>query len=248
LHFFKLVLKSQSEDSEQLCESLLLLSTLSLLESLLQSMARCVCVAVLLCSFTIFALFVLCCLDIMDPSFCLNSRIYSAVVILIVVLIYAPILSSVAAPLNSATKIRYKRGDPNAYDLPHFIQCPTGQGLYRLRSAHRNDYEDRYFDYACRVVTADPVTCTWTGYVNAFDEPISFMCPKNQYLAGVQSYHRNGYEDRRFSFQCCASSQLKSQECFLTGFWNNYDQYIDYTAPIGWIFAGTASVHSNPHE
>ena len=95
------------------------------------------------------------------------------------ILIYAPILSCAAAPLNSAAEIRSRRGDPNGYDLPHFIQYPTGQGLYHLLSAHSNAQEDRYFDYACRVVTANCVTCTWTGYVNAFDELVSFMCPKS---------------------------------------------------------------------
>jgi len=94
-------------------------------------------------------------------------------------------------------KIRSRRGDPNGYDLPQFIQCPTGQGLHRLLSAHLDTAEDRYFDYACRVVTANPLTCTWTGY---FDEPLSFMSPKNQYLAGVSSYPYNVAENRRFSF------------------------------------------------
>jgi len=164
-------------------------------------------------------------------------------------LIYAPILSCAAAPyLNSATEIRSRRSDRNAYDLPHFIQCPSGQGLYRLRSAHHNDHEDRYFDYACRAVTANPVTCSWTGYVNEFDEPVSFTCPQNNFLAGISSYHDNHKEDRRFRFQCCGSHHLRSQGCFLTGYVNNYDEYINYQAPTGWTFAGTVSVHHNRHE
>ena len=167
-----------------------------------------------------------------------------------VVLMYTVICSSMAAPSDPTanTKVHSKRSDPNAYDLPHFIQCPTGQGLYRLQSAHHNDYEDRYFDYACRAVTSKSVSCSWTGYVNAFDEPISFMCPMNQYLAGVASYHDNNSEDRRFQFQCCSAYNLKSHECFLTGFINRYDHYINYQAPTNWIFAGTASVHHNTHE
>jgi len=32
------------------------------------------------------------------------------------------------------------------------------------------------------------VTCTWTGYVNEFDEPVSFSCPQNEYLGGISSY------------------------------------------------------------
>ena len=40
-------------------------------------------------------------------------------------------------------------------------------------------------------------------YVNRFDEPVVYMCPPGMYLAGVQSYHANFYEDRRFKYQCC---------------------------------------------
>ena len=177
-------------------------------------------------------------------------RIHSTVVLFSAVLIYTVIYSSMAAPSDPAanTKLRSRRSNPNAYDLPHFIQCPTGQGLYRLRSAHHNVYEDRNFNYACRSVTSNSVTCSWTNYLNSFDEEISFMCPKNQYLAGVASYHENTPEDRRFQFQCCSASNIKSHECFLTGYINNYDQYIDYQAPTNWIFAGTASVHHNTYE
>lgn len=166
------------------------------------------------------------------------------------VLIYTVIHSSMAAPSDAAasTKLRSRRSDRNLYDLPHFIQCPTGQGLYHLQSAHHNVNEDRYFDYTCRAVTSKTVSCSWTDYVNTFDEPISFMCPKNQYLAGVQSYHDNVSEDRRFKFQCCSAYGLKSHECFLTDFVNNYDQYFSYQAPSNWIFAGTASVHHNTNE
>lgn len=166
------------------------------------------------------------------------------------VLIYTVIYSSIAAPSDPAanTKLRSRRSDPNRYDQYHFIQCPPGEGLNRLRSAHHNTHEDRYFDYDCTTVTSKPVSCSWTGYVNTFDEPISFMCPTNQYLAGVASYHDNTPEDRRFKFQCCSASNMKSHECFLTGYVNNYDQYINYQAPPNWIFAGTASVHHNTHE
>ena len=55
------------------------------------------------------------------------------------------------------------------------------------------------------------------------------MCPMNQYLAGVASYHDNNSEDRRFQFQCCSAS-------------NNYDQYVNYKLQHI-IFTGTLSVH-----
>ena len=40
-------------------------------------------------------------------------------------------------------------------------------------------------------------------YVNAFDKPVVYMCPADFFLAGVQSYHENPYEDRRFKYKCC---------------------------------------------
>ena len=45
--------------------------------------------------------------------------------------------------------------------------------------------------------------CSSTGYVNEWDLPMNFMCPANQYIAGVESDHDNGREDRRWKFTCC---------------------------------------------
>ena len=40
-------------------------------------------------------------------------------------------------------------------------------------------------------------------YVNDWDEVIAFQCPQNGYITGIDSYHDNGHEDRRFKFRCC---------------------------------------------
>ncbi len=158
-------------------------------------------------------------------------------------------LGSMDKPLamNNSTA-RSKRGDPNGYDLPHHIQCPTGEALYKLRSSHSNSREDRYFDYSCRRVSDHASGCFWSGYVNSFDWPVSFMCPANYYLAGTSSYHDNGREDRRFKFYCCKSSPLKTHECFITGFLNGFDHHVSYTSATGSVFTGMTSEHHNHHE
>ena len=43
-------------------------------------------------------------------------------------------------------------------------------------------------------------------YVNNWDEVIAFQCPQNGYITGIDSYHDNGPEDRRFKFRCCETT------------------------------------------
>lgn len=41
-----------------------------------------------------------------------------------------------------------------------------------------------------------------TDYVNAMDSPIVFQCGSGV-IHGIESYHQDTYEDRRFKFKCC---------------------------------------------
>ena len=40
-------------------------------------------------------------------------------------------------------------------------------------------------------------------YVNNWDETFVFQCAMSGYIAGIDSYHGNSVEDRRFKFYCC---------------------------------------------
>lgn len=42
-----------------------------------------------------------------------------------------------------------------------------------------------------------------TEYVNDWDEVLVFQCQHNSYISGIDSYHNNHAEDRRFKFYCC---------------------------------------------
>ena len=65
--------------------------------------------------------------------------------------------------------------------------------------------------------------CSQRSYVNGFDLPMNFMCPANQYVAGVESYHDNGREDCRWRFISCAISNRITASCLQTGYVNDWD-------------------------
>ncbi len=173
----------------------------------------------------------------------------------VLVITVALVCSAMAVPSPSDEEnevLRPKRNrNPNNYDEEHSIECPNGYGLCNLKSEHNNDREDRIFDYACCRVTGTvrSASCTWTHYGETYyDEPISFMCPRHQYMGGTASRHDNSREDRQFKYQCC-SGGFTSRGCEMTNFLAGWDQKIDYSAPRhGYIIAGTASKHSNQHE
>jgi len=76
------------------------------------------------------------------------------------------------------------------------------------------------------------------------------MCPQNQYMAGVESYHNNGKEDRRWRITCCGSTGFKTKECTMTGYINSFRAYINYPAckQSSRFMAGFYSYHDNKQE
>ncbi|KAK3790556.1 hypothetical protein RRG08_060603 [Elysia crispata] len=136
------------------------------------------------------------------------------------------------------------------WDEPFLFTCPYGKVLTRLYSVHSNRREDRRWDFTCSSppAGANPTSCYWTGYVNYWDEPLSFQCSSNHIIAGVNSYHSNRREDRRFKFKCCSDSGYTTRSCYLTGYINAWDSTLDYTVPSGKVLTGAYSVHSNRRE
>ncbi|KAK3784011.1 hypothetical protein RRG08_025206 [Elysia crispata] len=138
----------------------------------------------------------------------------------------------------------------NNWDQPLLYACHGGQVLKSVHSVHNNRAEDRRWRFTCGSAPAggNPTSCYWTGYVNGWDEPVSFMCPADYMIAGVQSYHSNGAEDRRIKFKCCKHNGYKTYSCSLTSYLNGWDRPLDFTVPGDKVLAGWASVHSNGAE
>ena len=109
---------------------------------------------------------------------------------------------------NGSTNLRQRRFSyHNEWDDRLYRVCEVGYGMYHVESRHDNYREDRIWRWECRQVFRNRhQTCSWTSYVNQFDEPILFMCGWNEYLRGVESYHSNHHKDRRWRFYCCHSN------------------------------------------
>ncbi|KAK3740219.1 hypothetical protein RRG08_054241 [Elysia crispata] len=139
----------------------------------------------------------------------------------------------------------------NEWDGELSFECPSGEVLTSVYSVHDNHREDRRWRLGCKKAPsgANPTTCSWTDdYINAFDEPISFLCPANYVLTGINSIHSNAAEDRRMKLKCCTKSGYKTSNCELTPYLNGWDAVLDYTVPNGRVITGWFSVHDNGKE
>lgn len=143
-------------------------------------------------------------------------------------------------------KIRQRRFFQNRHDERLHKVCYPGSAFSEVISVHHNHYEDRIWHWRCRGVTNNPQHCNWARDVNDYDQPINFNCPANQFLAGVESYHHNFFEDRRWSFYCCAGGTLSG--CYRTGYLNSFDGDLHYQVPNGKVIAGVHSYHHNFFE
>ncbi|CAL1531929.1 unnamed protein product, partial [Lymnaea stagnalis] len=87
-----------------------------------------------------------------------------------------------------------------------------------------------------------------SGYVNEFDKPLTYTCPGNGVLAGVESYNDNYYEDRRFKFTCCDVSLRVPTECRTTDYINEFDGQMTLLVPEGEAIKSVYSWHDNYYE
>ena len=137
----------------------------------------------------------------------------------------------------------------NGWDGPLRVECPNQHGFYNVKSVHDNGKEDRLWEWNCqRVASTNYDDIYWTDYVNWFDQPISHMCNPNYYLCGVDSYHENWAEDRRWNFKCCHSPNHFLRTCGITGYVNGWDGPMDYRVGASQVITGTYSYHDNGKE
>ena len=154
---------------------------------------------------------------------------------------------SLASLKERMAKLMYQ----NQWDQVLNYKCPTGSAVYRVQSVHNNAKEDRLWQFTCKRVNPNQCQqprCTTSSYINNFRDYISFMCGRNQYMAGVYSYHDNGKEDRRWRFTCCSLPSYISRECYLTGYVNGYDGAMNFNAGGNGFITGVVSEYSTGHR
>ncbi|KAL4221739.1 hypothetical protein ACF0H5_019994 [Mactra antiquata] len=93
----------------------------------------------------------------------------------------------------------------NGFDEPFFYECPSNSFLNGMNSVHDNGAEDRKWKYrCCSYPKVHLIDCSFTGYTNTFDGVQNYLVPSGKAIKGVDSYHDNGAEDRRYGFDLCS--------------------------------------------
>lgn len=140
-------------------------------------------------------------------------------------------------------------GYQNGFDKPLSVDCHSKRALYGVKSYYSARHRDRRFQFICKNIASIPFSkCHWTGWQNAWDEPLLFQCPTDYVMSGVYSIHDNGKEDRLWKFKCCKACGHKTQSCQLSGFINNWRAFINHRAPSGKVYVGAFSFHDNRKE
>ena len=152
----------------------------------------------------------------------------------------------IAATMISEARSSHS-GPCNAYDGDHDFRCSSGKSIYSVTGHHDNDKEDRIYCYGCRY-SGTSAYCYQTGFVNDWDSRVSVQCKSNYFIAGVESYHDNDKEDRRFNYQCCRNYNRCTRNCRWRGPVNNFDEDMNYHVKANHVIVGAYSWHRNDKE
>ena len=137
----------------------------------------------------------------------------------------------------------------NERDKPLKVECGNRKAFYRVRSEHSNKREDRHWEWSCRTIATSTFDDTyWTDYVNDWDKRFFFSCKANYIMCGVESYHSNDREDRRWKFKCCHAKSHFTRNCELSDYVNDFDRTMDYNVGGSNVITGAYSYHSNDQE
>jgi len=142
-------------------------------------------------------------------------------------------------------------GWENSWDNDLEVDGGVNGMITGLYSVHDNRREDRRWKFLYG--SAEGLLCyeqSWTDWKNNWDGYLSYTCPSNQVLFGVESYHNNHREDRRWRFQCCrVSSGVTVKKESWTGYLNDWDGKLKYQCPAAnQAIVGLSSYHDNKKE
>ncbi|GFS02711.1 hemagglutinin/amebocyte aggregation factor [Elysia marginata] len=133
------------------------------------------------------------------------------------------------------------------------FECPADQAISRVVSDHYNvrktSNEDRKFWMECSPVPMRNLSnCEWSGFTYSRRKPLHYQCANSGVITGVYSEydHTSSRYDRKFSFQCCASTGDEVlHACAVSAWTNEYDKHQSFRVPPGYVMRGWTSVYGS---
>jgi len=138
----------------------------------------------------------------------------------------------------------------NGWDGRYTYTCPAHHVMNHLWSHHNNGKEDRQWKMNCKKINhpGGLRSCAWTGY-QGWDAHGTWECPHGGAIAGMDSYHDNGKEDRRYRWYCCQFSNVRNIATEgWSGWINGWDGVLNHAPPADAWWGGIHSIHDNGKE
>ena len=90
------------------------------------------------------------------------------------------------------------------FDDHFYVDCGEDSFISSIDSFFSPRRGDRRFSYECHKYEGwSTGACSWTDWVNDFDQEFDFACGDQEVMQGMDTYHSNFREDRRFRYKCC---------------------------------------------
>ncbi|XP_074639726.1 hemagglutinin/amebocyte aggregation factor-like [Acropora palmata] len=136
----------------------------------------------------------------------------------------------------------------NSWQKNFNVRCHNSYSIKEWQSLYRDCKGDRLYHFKCKYGPFSyrrNIHCSSTHYVNYYDRPLAFKCPRNGVLAGIASIFSVTAMDRRFSFRCCRKRRYIAHSCMHTVIQNRWHQKLRYVVPRGYYLVGAFSEHQN---
>lgn len=126
------------------------------------------------------------------------------------------------------------------------MECPSGHGIYKVRSQYIHDRSDRSWTYECRkVVKSSFDYCFWTDYMDYTNGYLNAEC---DVVTGVRSLFNVRQQRRVMKVRCCSSKNLVLGECTKTNDVNGLKGDINYEVSSNAIVTGLESFYNNDQK